>query len=72
MKREDYTQLSISPLDGENNLGALEDEELIGFVPSVFERDLYKIVARISDNLFTNKSLTGLVGCVFVGCAIHS
>lgn len=52
-------------------MGAREHEKFRSFVLSVFQKTLSNIVCIVADNSPTNKALSDLLGCVFIGFHSH-
>lgn len=65
------TLLSFSPLGDEKTHSAQEHFNLIEYVTGLFNKSITNIVAVIADNCATNRALSRMVSCGFVGCSSH-
>lgn len=63
--------LGLTPLENEQSQSSNEHYELFCFILDLFGKSVDNVVALIGDNCATNRSLSRLFECGFVGCASH-
>lgn len=63
--------LGLSPLENEETQCANEHYDLLNYVLGIYGKGVANVVALIGDNCATNRSLSRLFSCSFVGCASH-
>lgn len=63
--------LGLSPLENEETQCANEHYDLLNYVLGIYGKGVANVVALIGDNRGTNRSLSRLFFCSFVGCASY-